>query len=203
MLLFLLGSQVNAQGNDFVPIKDVAAFKERMKATAAKTTSFVADFQQEKTLIALTEKITSTGKFWYKKTNKVRMEYVKPFSYRMIINGDKIHIKDSQKDYAVNAGSNKLFQQINRIMVDCVQGTILENKDFKSRVLEGKNSYRVELIPISKGLKDFYSSIVLNLSKEELTINTIEMNESGDDKTIMYFKNIRINAPVEESVFVP
>lgn len=205
ILLFFLFVivDVQAQQNGYVPVKNIQDFKARLKSSSAATNTLVADFQQEKTLTALTEKINSSGKFWYKKSNNVRMEYEKPFLYRMIIQGDKIYIRDSQKNYSVNAGSNKLFQQINRIMIDCVQGTILENKDFTSKVLENTKFYRLEMTPVAKGIKDFYSSIVVDLQKSDLTIHTLTMHEPGGDRTVMNFKNVQINAAVEASVFNP
>ena len=69
----------------------------------------------------LSDKIISKGKFWFKKENKVRMEYMQPFQYLMILNNNNIYIKDGQKENKISTGSNKLFQQVNRIVVDCVQ----------------------------------------------------------------------------------
>ena len=41
----------------------------------------------------LSEKIISKGKFWFKKDNLVRLEYVQPYQYLMIINKNNIFIK--------------------------------------------------------------------------------------------------------------
>ncbi len=54
------------------------------------------------------------------------MEYNQPFQYLMIMNRDNVYVKDGQKENKVSSKSNKLFQQINRITVDCVQGNIPE-----------------------------------------------------------------------------
>ena len=54
----------------------------------------------------LAEKITSKGKFWFKKESKVRMEYTQPYQYLMIINKDKVFVKDGQKENKISTKSN-------------------------------------------------------------------------------------------------
>src|SRR5690606_12844124 len=112
------------------------AFKKKFAEESEKVQSITSDFVQEKTLVALTEKITSSGKFWFKRSNRVRIEYVKPFKYLLVMNGDKLLVRDNDRENKINVKSNKLFQQVNRIMIDCVQGTILDSKDFTTKVFE-------------------------------------------------------------------
>ena len=123
---------VVAQYKGYSSVSDLAAFKSRFKAESANVLSINSNFTQEKILSALTEKIVSTGKFWFKRSNKVRIEYTRPFVYLMVMNGDKMLIRDEQKESRINVRANRLFQQVNRIMIDCVQGTILDCKDFTS-----------------------------------------------------------------------
>ena len=168
---------------------------------SAKVMSITSDFTQEKTLAALTETITSTGKFWFKRNNRVRIEYVKPFSYLMIMNADKIHVRDNQKENTINVKSNKVFQQVNRIMIDCVQGTILESKDFSTKVFESEKIYLLEMTPLSKSLRDFFQTILLKVDKRDYSVNAIEMNEPGGDQTIISFQNKKLNEQVADAVF--
>ncbi len=69
----------------------------------------------------LSDKIVSKRKFWFKKDNKVRMEYLQPSYYLLVINRKDIRIKDAQKENKVSGKNNKLFEQINKITVDCVK----------------------------------------------------------------------------------
>src|SRR6516165_1308618 len=101
-----------------------------LAAASQKTNSIRSEFVQEKSLSMLDEKMISRGRFFFKKENRVRMEYEKPFSYLMIINNNQVFIRDGEKENKISAKSNKTFSQINRIMIDCVQGTMLTNTDF-------------------------------------------------------------------------
>jgi outer membrane lipoprotein-sorting protein len=185
----------------YKPVADLTAFKKTFTSESAKVMTITSDFTQEKILSALTEKITSTGKFWFKRNNRVRIEYLKPFSYLMIMNADKIHVRDNQKENTINVKSNKVFQQVNRIMIDCVQGTILESKDFSTKVYENDKVYLLEMTPASKSLRDFFQTILLKVDKRDYSVNAIEMNEPGGDQTIISFHNKKLNEQVGDAVF--
>ncbi len=202
IVVFLSCSNVaSAQYEGYKPIADLTGFKKIFAVESAKVVSITSDFTQEKTLTALTEKITSSGKFWFKRTNRVRIEYLKPFVYLMIMDGDKMLVRDNEKENKVNVKSNKLFQQVNRIMIDCVQGTILDSKDFTTKVFEDDKVFLLEMTPVSKALREFFQTIVLRVDKHDYSVNSIEMNEPEGDKTIISFKNKRLNEQVADAVF--
>src|SRR5438445_7298856 len=130
-LLFMIPVFVlKAQPQGYKPVRDLTNFKEKFSAIAKKTETIKSDFVQEKNLSMLSEKIVSKGKFWFKKDNLLRMQYNTPFEYLMILNKDKMYIKDGQKENNISTRSNKLFQQINKITIDCVQGAVFSNPDF-------------------------------------------------------------------------
>jgi outer membrane lipoprotein-sorting protein len=201
LLILAVAFTANAQHAGYTQLTDLSAFKAQFAATAQKTTSIKSDFVQEKNLSMIAEKINSKGKFWFKKDNMVRMEYTSPSKYLMIINKDNILVKDEQKENKINTKSNKLFQQINRIIVDCVQGTILSNPDFKVKVFENKGSYLVELSPLSKGIKDFFKSINISVDKKDNSVSNIDMEEPSGDNTTIHFLNKEINATLPDALF--
>jgi len=199
--LLLLSARANAQYAGYKPVADLQTFRKSFATESAKVQTITSDFTQEKVLTALTEKITSYGKFWFKRSNRVRIDYTKPFVYRMVMNGDKMLVRDEQKENRINVRSNKLFQQVNRIMIDCVQGTILDSKDFTTRVFENDKSFLLEMTPSGKGLRDFFQTIVLTVEKKDYSVRVIEMNEPAGDKTVISFTNKILNAAVADEVF--
>ena len=197
----LTGFTVKAQYTGYSAVNDMAVFKSQFSAAAQKTSSIKSDFVQEKNLGMLAEKIVSKGKFWFKKDNLVRMEYNQPFQYLMIMNKDNVYIKDGQKENTVSSKSNKLFQQINKITIDCVQGTFLNNADFKSKVFENKTGYLVELTPTAKGIKELFKTIVIAIDKKDYSVNSIQMNEQSGDDTLIKFSNKELNTNIPDALF--
>lgn len=200
-LLLVSALCVQAQYSGYKLLTDVNDFKTKFTAASQKTNTIKSDFVQEKELSMLSEKIVSKGRFWFKRENAVRMEYTTPFQYLMIINNGKIYIKDSQKENKISAKSNKLFEQINKIMMDCVNGSALTNPDFSAKIFEGSNIYLVELTPVNKNLKNLFRNINLFVEKKDYAVSKIEMHESSGDNTTINYINREMNVSLPDALF--
>ena len=176
-------------------------FRKSFAEATASIESIQSGFSQEKTLTMLSEKMNSNGKFWYKKKDQLRMEYIHPYPYLMILNGGKIFVKDGQKENQFSANSSKIFQQVNRILIDCVSGNMLNNPDFQARIFENAGSFLIEFRPMAKNLKELYKNINIVIDKKEYTATVVEMIEVSGDKTTIRFQNKVLNASIPDSVF--
>jgi outer membrane lipoprotein-sorting protein len=201
LILLIFSAAAVAQYQGFRPVSDPKAFAETFAKQSATIMSISSNFSQEKVLSALAEKISSTGKFDFKRSDKVRLQYIKPFNYLMVMNGDRVLVKDERGENRINTKSNRLFQQVNRIMADCLQGKILSNKDFSTKAFEGDGAFLLEMTPVSKNLKTFFSSIVVKIDKRDYSLQSMQMNEQGGDYTLMTFTDKKINAPIPDDVF--
>ena len=200
-LLTLLGIYGRSQYSGYTEWTQAETFKMSFAKATAATESIQADFIQEKTLTMLAEKITSSGRFKYRKKDKVLMEYLQPYPYLVILNAGKLFLRDGQKENKISAGSNPLFKQINRIMIDCVSGSMLDNPDFQARIFENTGTWLIEFKPQARSLKDLYKNINLVLDKKDFTASSIGMYELSGDKTIIRFQNKQLNAQIPDSVF--
>lgn len=199
--LLLVLASFFATGQNFKPTENAEAFKKQFETESKKISSIKSDFVQEKVMTMLTEKIVSHGEFYFKRADKVRIEYKTPYSYLMIINGNQMFSKDGNKESRINVSSNKMFRQVNRIIVDCVQGTILYNKDFASKILENESLYLLELTPQTKTLKGFFQLIRVQIEKKDYSVSLIELDEPGGDKTTMRFSKKHFNEAISDEIF--
>jgi outer membrane lipoprotein-sorting protein len=190
-----------AQHKGFQPVADMNGFRNAFSTASAAIHSITSNFTQEKNLSLLSEKITSKGKFWFKKENLVRMEYQQPFNYLMIINGNNVYIKDGQQENRISVKSNKLFQKINKITIDCVKGTVLSNTDFKTKAFENSQYYLIEMVPVAKDLKEFFSMILVTVDRKDYSVSKINMIEQGGDNTLISFQQKEINTTIADAVF--
>lgn len=203
LVLLFLGAVLvaGAQYPGYKAVTDQNSFKTAFAAASQKTTTIKSDFVQEKNLSMLAEKIVSKGKFWFKKENAVRMEYTTPFQYLMIINGSKVYIKDSQKENKFSAKSNKLFQSINKIMMDCVKGTVFDNADFTVKLFENNDNYLAELTPVTKEMKGMFKKINVTLKKKNYVVGKVEMFEPSGDNTTITYTNQELNTTLPDALF--
>jgi outer membrane lipoprotein-sorting protein len=190
-----------AQPTGYKPVADDKFFRKNYAKAAESTQSIKSNFRQEKNMSMLSEKITSDGVFIFKKNNKVRMEYIKPYKYLLIINGDKILIQDQQKKKVYSSGDNKLFKVINNVIIDCVQGKALDSKDFQVKIFENDKNYCLDLVPHAKEMKSLFSTIRLIIGKDDFSIDQLEMKESMGDNTIITFLNKQFNTVIRDEVF--
>jgi outer membrane lipoprotein-sorting protein len=202
--IILILSLVSASGqNTFKAMKDTALFKSKADKMSRETNSIESDFIQVKNLAILSEKITSKGHFCFQKQNNLRWEYSEPYKYIIVINKEKILIKDENnkvKKYDMN--SNKVFKEINDIMIACVNGNILRSDKFTVSYFENDKNYKIELVPLAKSMKESLKKINMYFDKNVTSVIKLEMVESTDDITTIDFTNKKINAPVAAEKFI-
>lgn len=191
----------NAQYPGYKLVGNASAFKAQFSTASQKINSIASDFLQQKNLSMLSDKITSKGKFYFKKDDKVRMEYTAPYQYLMIINGNKVIVKDGQKTNSMSARSNKMFQQINQLMMDCARGTVFDNKNFSVKLFEGNNAFLAEMTPITKEMKSLFKNVNVVLGKNNLLVQQVQMWEPGGDHTTIQYSNQKINTNLSDALF--
>jgi outer membrane lipoprotein-sorting protein len=183
-------------------VKDTLLLKQKIESMSKSTTSIESDFTQEKNLSMLSEKIISKGHFVFKKENLLRWEYNSPSKYLIVINKEKVVIKDEKKTTKYDMNSNKVFKEINDIMLSCVQGTIFKSNKFKTSYFENEKFYKLELLPQVKNMKETFKKINLYFDKNVTSVFKIEMVEGNEDLTSLVFTNKKINAPVVQNIFI-
>lgn len=201
-LSFVLFAWVGfAQPKGFVPLKDPASFQQKFAQATQQITSLESDFTQVKHMEMLKDQMNSSGKFYYKRANKVRIEYKKPFSYLMVLNQQEMMVKDEQKQSNFNTRSNKMMQSINRVMIDCMSGNVYQNKDFSTSVSESNSEYLLLLTPVNTTMKKMFSRIEVYIGKQDYQVTRLNMVESGGDHSVMTFTNRMNNKVLDEKLF--
>jgi len=200
LISFFFGSLL-AQPAGYKIIKDPASFKSKFAEASQKIASIQSDFVQVKNLSMLNDKVTSKGKFFYKKSNKVRIEYASPYQYLMVLNNNQMLVKDEQKTSNYNTRSNKMMQSTNNIMLDCMRSTVYQNKEFNVQVLEGSKDYLLQLNPVTTVMKKMFQRIEVFLDKSDLNVVRLNMVEQGGDNSLMTFSNRMMNTNLNESLF--
>lgn len=194
--LFAIG-----QEKGFTLINNTQTLQSFLAKNAAQTNSISSDFIQEKKMKMLDGKVTSKGKFFYKKEDKVRIEYLHPFQYLLVMNRGTITVKDEGKTNKINTRNSKTMQSINQVMIDCMKGSVFNNKDFSVQAFESKQQFLLVLTPVDKAMQNMFSGIKVYLDKQNASVTQLMMQENTGDFTLMKFSNIKTNAPVSDKLF--
>lgn len=201
IVLVCLAFSASAQ-TPFKAVKDTLSLKSKISNMSNQTNSIESDFIQLKNLSMLSEKITSKGHFWFQKQNNLRWEYSEPYKYTIVINKDKILIKDENKVKKYDMNSNKVFKEINDIMISCINGDILNSNKFKIQYFENDKTYKLELIPGNKAMKESLKKINMYFDKNVTSVIKLDMIEPGGDITTIDFNNKKLNAAISSEIFM-
>jgi outer membrane lipoprotein-sorting protein len=177
----------------FSRVDDIAFIKNEISKSSEQTQSISSGFIQEKHLTMMEEVLVSHGRFLFKKENKVRWEYTEPIVYAIIINQNRFIINNDGKISEFDTGSNKLFKEINNMIVMAIQGNFVDDPDFKATFYQNKESYLAVLSPQNDLLKDILTGIEIYFTKVDLAVSMVKFIEPGDDFTKIIFTNRQAN----------
>jgi outer membrane lipoprotein-sorting protein len=201
LFFLLLNIHVFGDNNNFKPMKDTLSFQQKLREKAKQTNSIECSFVQEKNLSMLSEKIVSKGHFYFKKSNLLRWEYLTPSPYLIIINKGSICIKDGKKTKKYDTNSNKIFKGLNDMMLNSVQGNVLDYREFNLIYSENETYFLVEMYPKKKELKSYLKCIYMYFDKKDCTVSKIKTIELSDDYTCIEFLNKKYNAVIPDNTF--
>jgi outer membrane lipoprotein-sorting protein len=174
----------------------------KMTAAAAGMHTMQADFVQIKELSFMDDRVTSQGTMAYKKANKIRWEYTKPYKYVFSMDGENVRMTSGDKTNKVPVKSSRMFGEISKVMVGSVSGSgLVDSPGFDTHFMVGKDDYKVVLTPKKKEIKDLFSSVLLFVNQSDNRIRSVELIEKSGDKTIISLKNVRVNTTIEDSLF--
>lgn len=185
-----------------VDAETILVIKNGVAKASAATETISSDFTQEKEMSILNDKIISNGKFYLKKERLLRWEYLKPFEYQIAIRGDVISIRDEGKVKSFNTQSNKVFTEVNRIIIGSVNGTLLEDPGFQAEYRISSSHYIVSLTPSALSLRESLEKIVIYFNKTDFTVDKLELIEPAGDFTRITFTRKQLNKPIPDEVFI-
>lgn len=175
---------------------------DKINAAASKLSTMQCDFVQTKSVKLLNDKIVSKGKMYYSQPNKLRWEYITPYTYTFILNDNKVALKKNNKNSVIDVNQNKMFREIVNIMMNSVVGKCLtDKKSFKTTVKDASSEWIATLLPQSKELKHMFTKIVLHFDKKQSVIVQVDMYEKNGDQTIISLINIVKNKGINETVY--
>ena len=174
----------------------------QINSATSKLSSMQCDFVQTKTVKMLNEKLVSKGHMCYQQPNKLRWEYVTPYTYTFVFNGQKVSLKKNNRNDVIDVNQNKMFKEIAIIMMNSVVGKCLtDKKSFKTTIRDTSAEWIATLVPQSKELKNMFTGIVLHFNKEKAVVVKVEMLEKNGDTTVIVLNNIIKNQKIDAKIF--
>ena len=181
---------------------DEDAMRMKINTAASQLQTMQCDFVQTKYLKMLDDKMEARGKMYYAQPNKLRWEYVSPYTYTFILNGTKVLMSKGSHNDVIDVNQNKVFREIARIMMNSVVGKCLEDdKSFHTSIETRESLWVVTMIPISKNIRQIFTQIVLSFDIGRAMVSTVELTEKNGDKTVIELKDVKTDRLIDEKIF--
>lgn len=202
-IALLINFQVFSQiAEDFTQAQNSEEIKQKIAAYSAEINSLSSNFTQEKHLTMMEEVLVSKGNFQFKKENKVRWTYTQPIDYAIIINENQFIILNEGKASTFDISSNKMFSEINQMIVMAIKGNFVDSKEFKAEFFENKEYYKIALTPVNQQIASMLSNIEIYFDKKDMSVVKVKFIEPGDDFTLIIFSDRKLNSDIPDKTFI-
>jgi outer membrane lipoprotein-sorting protein len=147
------------------------------------------------------EVLVSNGRFLFRKENNVKWEYLSPISYAIIIRDNRFIINNEGKINEFDTESNRLFKEINNMIIMAIQGDFVDKPEFESSFYENEESVLTILNPTDDMLGEILTRIEIRFSKPSMDVVTVRFVEPGEDFTLISFSDRKYNMEINDAAF--
>lgn len=201
-LLLSILSIAAAQAQAMKKLVNLQEFESKLAKEAQTVASIESDFTQVKYLDVFDEKVTSKGKFYYQKSNKIRMEYFHPMDYLIVINGSKLKVISDGKKSIMNLSSNKMMNQMQDMLTACMVGDLSKmSSSYQLTYFEDSRYYLVKIKPTNKAIQAYITGIDIYLDKKDMSVYKLRLSETATNYTEYEFYNKKFNSLKNEEKF--
>ena len=181
------------------PLND---FKKNLMESSEKINTLACSFVQTQNLSLLAEEIKSTGRMTYKSPSLLNWSYTSPSSFVFLVNGNNITTKTDQSKTTIDSGSSPMMQELCKIIVAGLKGDTKNlEESFSTKYLTNGQQVNIEMTPKNKAISKLFKQITVSFNGKSFLVETITLTEASGDNTIIEIKDVKLNAPVDESIF--
>ena len=197
-LLVFTAFSVQAQS----PLSDVEAqvLKQKVKAKAATTKTISSDFIQYKHLDFLDNDIETSGQLAFKAPNLVKWAYTKPFQYSVLFKNETLYINDEGNKNDVDLGSNKLFKQLNKLIIGSIKGDMFDATEFDISYYKSDLGSLVHFDSKDEKFAKYIKTFHITFDSAGDVIQ-VKMIEPSGDYTKIVFSNKHLNKSLDDEIF--
>jgi outer membrane lipoprotein-sorting protein len=174
----------------------------QLRKDAANIKTVQSHFTQKKIMKILSKPLVSEGRFYYVTPDSFRWEYTKPLKSIVISHkGEaKRYIMSSGKMVEDKSGGVQAMRIVLAEVANWMSGKFDQNPSFKASVKEGATT-EITLIPTGQEMAGMIQKIEISVSKKSMAVKAVKIIENESTATIIDFRDVEINKPVNETVF--
>lgn len=182
---------------------DLSEVLSLLSRNSRQVETLSCEFTQEKHLEILEEVLASTGSFSFQRPDRLRWEIIEPVSSGIIVSG-----KDGGT-WHDRTGESEHFkvQDVPAVRILSGQLFAFATMDFDALkdqfqiALVQKEPAVILLTPHAVEMQDYIKSLRVTIDPNGQHVETVRMNESDGDYTMIHFRNVELNIPLGKDLF--
>lgn len=192
----------NAPAVDYKAVNDRDAFTRQLNDKTLSVKSIACDFVQEQYLSVFSSKVVSKGKFYYQKSDKIKLDYTSPTKYAMVINGSSLATTSFGKTTVVSLGGNPTMGKMRDLLTACMTGDLSKlDGSFNLACYVSELDYKIVITPKSEAIRTYLLKMEIHLDRNDMSVTGLTMYETENDYTQYRFVNKTFNSVLDEKIF--
>jgi len=118
---------------------EIEQFKKEVSQVATTVKTLQGSFTQTKFEAFLSTPVKSEGEFYYTSAENLIWKYTHPFAMEIVFKNGELSIKENGKTKKINVSSYKMFDKLNDLISNSINGKIIEHNDFDVQFFYDKN----------------------------------------------------------------
>ena len=200
ILFVALGLSVSAQTQ--LPEAQRQELMASLTEAAASMQTMQCRFVQSKTMAMLAEPSVSEGRMYFVSPDRLRWEYLTPYPFALLVNGERIVKVTDGKAEVLEGNSGRMYQGIvNMIMGSASGKKMFDTSAFDVVLYDDGAFWKAEMTPKRRDMKRMFSQLVFHFDKKTQVIDHVEFIEPKGDRTEIRFEGVRLNEAINDNVF--
>lgn len=154
--------------------------------------SLSCQFTQTKQSSLLVDNAEAKGKMSYSRPKSMRWEYITPYSYALVVEGDSLSMTGNGTA-STNQKANRMMKEMSSLIIGSINGErLFDERTFSINIYEETGCYRVKMNPKRKDMQRMFQNITFLFGSDDYTVRSVVLTEKSGDATTINFENLTI-----------
>ncbi len=154
--------------------------------------SLSCQFTQTKQSSLLVDNAEAKGKMSYSRPKSMRWEYITPYSYALVVEGDSLSMTGNGTA-STNQKANRMMKEMSSLIIGSINGErLFDERTFSINIYEETGCYRVKMNPKRKDMQRMFQNITFLFGSDDYTVRSVVLTEKSGDATTINFENVMI-----------
>ncbi len=154
--------------------------------------SLSCQFTQTKQSFLLVDNAEAKGKMSYSRPKSMRWEYITPYSYALVVEGDSLSMTGNGTA-STNQKANRMMKEMSSLIIGSINGErLFDERTFSINIYEETGCYRVKMNPKRKDMQRMFQNITFLFGSDDYTVRSVVLTEKSGDATTINFENLTI-----------